>query len=1187
MERGKLEHGKFRPSATTTLKLSDVIFELSRAASKPDAKPRPASATSLHRRVVHDITTGSASIAAPKNTSLAPPLDGRSSTQVTKPPPPPPPPSWSAIASRAPFVATAPAATSRTILLTGIDSAPQSKTDGSSVVVQGELEALAPAVVASPPSIEAQLMKLARAAAAGDSASATALFKRLHPADLALLRLLQQKLERRAAAATAAAAASAPLTPGNPSASRARPAHGISKAAPSAAPPFRLEANIDAAIRQHAAAEKAAAAIADKQQRQLLHTSPRTSDAVSVGSPLAQQSSASNSTAATLNGASASATSSLGTATSATDRAAGSAPHASSTDSSPPAPLSRAFRSRLVHELIRAYASRLPHGSNITAGNSSRVGNSLTKRSSSSSSAAAAGGSNRLGPTAAPAAGVKHSTWGAAAPATTTPFRSILTTPTSAPLRLTPTSTSGGGRGDSLVSTTASSSGSSSSSKVEVGPAPGVIVGSSKKRLTRLKKAVLRARVDAWLSTHPEATDVYEALCEERDTRASVVEVAQRNARAALRSAALAVLQKTADAHRRRQFARNGQITVTSDGSLSTAAVGSSFALRSVGGGTGSAKAKGKHGATSTSARPGAASTSTSSRPEYRPGMAVIAAAPAPAVQPSARRLRRTMRALITEGKGISPAAAAAEAASKLKLDAEGVDLTKLKMEPGGSTAASSHISDGSITSPISDGLTAAVADAYSLPASVVHSTAATAAADDEEEDKATNIATAQLPTSIATAQLLAQSRITGSTSARSLKRLLGAPMARTSTSVHIATGAPTLLHSSSAAISSATSLFATSTSATAAASLPPTLTSVGGLRIDDISSSSSSHQQQNQRSDNISSSSISSSQQQQQQPGPRIGAYVDHPLSPALDVILEEMVSTAYYYQERARASDPRKAGSSSKKRIVIGLREVARGCRTGRIKAVLITPNLEAGDEDDGGLGSAIVGIIASARAADPPVPVLFGLSRKKLGKALGIAVRSSVVGFSTFENLRGLPTRAIEMAAQLREGASQTSTSVASETSTSVTLQTSTSGVGGDPLPLPQLSASVSLRSSAPMAGEGRSSTSLAHADAAALVATSTLLSGHADATVVAAAAAGAGDRTAGPPPTSQYTHDDMRLGAELGAARSAAKGVPLLSSVSRSRGEPAGRGGIIGRGGGSHLSATAAEWKPAAASLSSYP
>jgi ribosomal protein L7Ae-like RNA K-turn-binding protein len=146
------------------------------------------------------------------------------------------------------------------------------------------------------------------------------------------------------------------------------------------------------------------------------------------------------------------------------------------------------------------------------------------------------------------------------------------------------------------------------------------------------------------------------------------------------------------------------------------------------------------------------------------------------------------------------------------------------------------------------------------------------------------------------------------------------------------------------------------------------------------------------------------------------VARYVDQDLSRELDEQVAEMISTAYFFQERARTADERK--SALRRRLVAGLREVERGCRSGKLKLVVIAPNVEQGSvEVISPVEAQVAAIITAARGAQPPVPVVFALSRKALGAAMGSTLRVSAVGFYTFEALRGLHTTVLDLAMQLR--------------------------------------------------------------------------------------------------------------------------------------------------------------------------
>ena len=73
----------------------------------------------------------------------------------------------------------------------------------------------------------------------------------------------------------------------------------------------------------------------------------------------------------------------------------------------------------------------------------------------------------------------------------------------------------------------------------------------------------------------------------------------------------------------------------------------------------------------------------------------------------------------------------------------------------------------------------------------------------------------------------------------------------------------------------------------------------------------------------------------------------------------------------------------------MVFGLREVMRGIRTGKVKVVVVAPNIDQA-RYKGSLDDRVRNIIDGARAQDPPVPVVYALTRRKLGKAIGKHVR-----------------------------------------------------------------------------------------------------------------------------------------------------------------------------------------------------
>jgi ribosomal protein L7Ae-like RNA K-turn-binding protein len=89
-------------------------------------------------------------------------------------------------------------------------------------------------------------------------------------------------------------------------------------------------------------------------------------------------------------------------------------------------------------------------------------------------------------------------------------------------------------------------------------------------------------------------------------------------------------------------------------------------------------------------------------------------------------------------------------------------------------------------------------------------------------------------------------------------------------------------------------------------------------------------------------------------------------------------------------------------------------RGCRSKKLKFVIIAPNIDPGG-GDGGLDSQVKDVVDAAREAE--IPLIFALSRKKIGQALGSVFRPSIVGFVSVENLNGQHVVAMSLASKLR--------------------------------------------------------------------------------------------------------------------------------------------------------------------------
>lgn len=100
---------------------------------------------------------------------------------------------------------------------------------------------------------------------------------------------------------------------------------------------------------------------------------------------------------------------------------------------------------------------------------------------------------------------------------------------------------------------------------------------------------------------------------------------------------------------------------------------------------------------------------------------------------------------------------------------------------------------------------------------------------------------------------------------------------------------------------------------------------------------------------------------------------------------LLIEMLGGLMKFQLRSKDD----ANARARRRLVLGLREVARGIRSHKVKMVVMANNLDT----YGAIDTKLEEILHLAKQED--VPVLFEFNKRKLGKALGKSIKVSVVG------------------------------------------------------------------------------------------------------------------------------------------------------------------------------------------------
>ncbi|XP_064645784.1 selenocysteine insertion sequence-binding protein 2-like isoform X2 [Lineus longissimus] len=117
----------------------------------------------------------------------------------------------------------------------------------------------------------------------------------------------------------------------------------------------------------------------------------------------------------------------------------------------------------------------------------------------------------------------------------------------------------------------------------------------------------------------------------------------------------------------------------------------------------------------------------------------------------------------------------------------------------------------------------------------------------------------------------------------------------------------------------------------------------------------------------------------------------IDKDIDDCCTLLLQDLVR----FQDRLYHKDPVKA--KSKRRIVLGLREVAKHLKLKKIKFVIISPNMER-VKAKGGLDDALNNIIHMC--TEQEVPFVFALGRRALGRACAKLVPVSVAGVFNYE-------------------------------------------------------------------------------------------------------------------------------------------------------------------------------------------
>merc|ERR1719440_10970 len=104
----------------------------------------------------------------------------------------------------------------------------------------------------------------------------------------------------------------------------------------------------------------------------------------------------------------------------------------------------------------------------------------------------------------------------------------------------------------------------------------------------------------------------------------------------------------------------------------------------------------------------------------------------------------------------------------------------------------------------------------------------------------------------------------------------------------------------------------------------------------------------------------------------------------------------------------------AAAPRRFVIGLREGGRRMKKSKISCIVVAPDIEE-DQEDGGLDDRMRELLASAYSSD--IPVIFALSRARIGAAMGKTVQVSVFAIMDATGAKHLLDESVQLAQKLK--------------------------------------------------------------------------------------------------------------------------------------------------------------------------
>jgi len=145
----------------------------------------------------------------------------------------------------------------------------------------------------------------------------------------------------------------------------------------------------------------------------------------------------------------------------------------------------------------------------------------------------------------------------------------------------------------------------------------------------------------------------------------------------------------------------------------------------------------------------------------------------------------------------------------------------------------------------------------------------------------------------------------------------------------------------------------------------------------------------------------------------PRVRGYVDQILSPSLNKLVKELLEKLIQFFKNAKQKA--KGNVKTQRRVCCGLREVLKLAKFSDINGIIVAPNIEK-IETQQGLDDMVLSIIKEARERN--IPVTFALSRKKLGDCLWVKSRVSAVAVIDVSGAHDVWSKILNLTRSLRE-------------------------------------------------------------------------------------------------------------------------------------------------------------------------